>query len=219
MRNESREFAYVLMERIGRPKHIVEVGAFKSDHIVSLPFIYDRKCRIQLIEPNPHSLAELQQAFSGFSNVKIHGCAIAESDGELTLLVPRVEEGNPDAEASAFVSALPSSPYMRRKACGPTEDVTPVVVPAVTFDKFDDGTIEGLMVDTEGAEWYVIQRLLSRPSVICVEMEGPCGYKNPNFEKITEWMRSENYRLNSIERVSRPEGEVPTDYVYTRDAS
>lgn len=49
--SESRAFAYVVMEVIGRPKHLAEVGTFNPGHLQVLPFVFDQECRIQLFEP------------------------------------------------------------------------------------------------------------------------------------------------------------------------
>ena len=60
------------------------------------------------------------------------------------------------------------------------------------FDEIDDGTIDLLSVDVEGSEWYVIKNLVSRPAVISVETHGAL-YSNPNLEKITGWMKNNDY--------------------------
>jgi len=111
MRSESREFAYVLMERVGRPRHVVEVGAFKSEHILCCPFVFDPQCRIQLFKPNPACVRELHAAYAEFSKIEIHEYAAADTTGELTLMIPKILESNPHADASAFVGGLPGSPY------------------------------------------------------------------------------------------------------------
>ena len=87
MRSESREFAYVLMERVGRPRHVVEVGAFKSEHILCCPFVFDPQCRIQLFKPNPACVRELHAAYAEFSKIEIHEYAAADTTGELTLMI------------------------------------------------------------------------------------------------------------------------------------
>ncbi|MFA0809571.1 FkbM family methyltransferase [Microbulbifer epialgicus] len=217
MKNESKEFAYILLEKIGRAKHVVEVGAYKPEHLICLPLIFDTNCRVQLIEPNPKGIKELRKYFSNFSNIEIYECAVSDTKEKLTLIVPDITKNNPDAEASAFLGQQDSSPYRSREAHGQVEKLTPIVVAAETWDNFDDGTIDGLVVDTEGSEWTVIKQLKSRPKVICIEMEGPCGYKNPNYNKIISWMNDNDYDLYRIEKVRCLEGEVPTDYIYIRN--
>jgi FkbM family methyltransferase len=213
MLNESREFAYVLMEAVGRPKHVVEVGAFKSDHITCWPFIFDPKCRIQLIEPNPACVAELRSAYAAFPNIEIHECAVAANDGTSVLLVPQVLKSCLCADASAFTTNTPWSPYRSREAAGKIERLTATKVKALTFGHFDDGSIQGLTIDTEGSEWFVLAHLKSRPAVICVEMEGPDQYRNPFYDQIDAWMKTHGYAQHSVEHV----GVVPTDYVYVRE--
>ena len=216
MRCESREFAYLLMETAGRPRHVVEVGAFQSDDLVCWPFVFDPKCRIQLIEPNPDRALELRSAYADFPNIELHECAIAPRNGPVTLRVPKNLASSPFADASAFVSDLPGSPYQSRAQAGASEELVSVQVQGRTFDVFDDGSIQGLVIDTEGSEWHVLERLRSRPLVICVEMEGPSGYRNPFFDRIEAWMRTESYQRHSIEHIIHAEGTVPTDHVYVQ---
>jgi len=215
MKDESHEFAYVLMERVGRPKHVVEVGAFGSAHLMVLPFIYDQKCIIDLIEPNPDACHELRQVYGRFSNIKIWECAIGPAAGNTILLVPRALEGNPDAASSAYLAHLPGSPYTARAAAGRVEELSEIVVTTRSFDDVDDGTIDGLALDAEGAEWYVLEKLRSRPAVISVEMEGPDSYKSPFFAQINNWMQQNNYVLKHVTHIG--DGiNIPTDYIYVR---
>ena len=216
MRHESREFCYVLMDRVGRPKHVVEVGAYLPQDLVCLPFIHDVRCRIQLIEPNPDSAGALQAAFSDWSHIEVHPFAIAAQYGRLDLLVPRTRENHPAAAASAFLDNLPGSPYSSREKAGFREKLIRKEVIAVTFDRFDDGSIDGLVIDIEGAEWFVLQHMISRPAVISIEMEGPCAYRNPHFEEIEEWMETQGYELAGIEKVEGDHDPYATDYLYIR---
>ncbi len=62
------------------------------------------------------------------------------------------------------------------------------------FDKIDDGSIDLLSVDIEGAEWYVIEYMVSRPDIISLETHGAI-YINPNINEIEEWLADNNYRI------------------------
>jgi len=213
MKHESREIAYVLMDRVGRPRHVVEVGACGSEHIQMWPFVFDKKCRIQLVEPNPVGAAEIRAAYAGFPNIEVLEYAVAEDFGRMTLLVPDGTK-NPDAPASAYLESLPGSPYLSREAAGRAEKLLSVRVETVPFSHIDDGTIDGLSVDTEGAEWFVLKTMKSRPAVISVEMEGPNGYKNPYCTEIEDWVAANGYVRHSVELAY---GYVRTDYIYVKE--
>ena len=205
------------MEKVGRPKQVVEIGAYLSQHLVCLPFVHDPQCRIQLIEPNPKCVRELNATFKTFANIEIYSFAIAPLAGRVNLMIPKAYGRHSAAEASAFLESLEGSPYTSREQAGFPEKLKRKAVEAVTMDRFDDGSIDGLVIDTEGSEWYALENLVSRPAVISVEMEGPSSYRNPHFDDIMNWMNSENYQLHQIESVNRPEGRVPTDYIFVRN--
>jgi hypothetical protein len=105
------------------------------------------------------------------------------------------------------VSTLPYSPaqinddYQIRK-----EDT--FTVECRTFDELDDGTIDLLSVDTEGSEWYVVKKLVSRPVVISVETHGK-SYLNPYYGEIRCWMAANGYErwwLNKTDTVYYKKG-------------
>ena len=52
------------------------------------------------------------------------------------------------------------------------------------ISKFDEGNIDVLFLDTEGTEWFVLKHLLSRPTIITVEVGDNVNYVNPYIEKI-----------------------------------
>ena len=67
-------------------------------------------------------------------------------------------------------------------------------VPTVSFDVLDPGNIDMLLIDTEGAEFFVLKNLISRPKIISVETHY-ANYKNPFYDQIIEWMNFNNYEI------------------------
>ncbi len=67
-------------------------------------------------------------------------------------------------------------------------------VPAFTFDKMDPGNIDILCLDIEGSEWYCLNKMKSRPSLVCVEMRRK-NYQNPFTDTIEEWFLYNGYKL------------------------
>jgi hypothetical protein len=74
------------------------------------------------------------------------------------------------------------------------------------FDAIDDGSIDLLSIDVEGSEWYVLNTMRSRPTVISLETHGKT-YRNPFLPQIRWWMSRNGYRLWYMER---------SDSVYVR---
>jgi hypothetical protein len=65
-----------------------------------------------------------------------------------------------------------------------------VAVATVPFTALDDGKIDVLNLDSEGCEWYVLKRMVSRPVLIQIEL-----YKrNKYYKQICEWLVGEGYR-------------------------
>lgn len=69
-----------------------------------------------------------------------------------------------------------------------------IEVDARTFDEFDDGTIDILDLDIEGCEWYVLEKMKSRPKFIIIETIWK-SYTNPFLEQIKAWMAENHYSV------------------------
>jgi len=65
-------------------------------------------------------------------------------------------------------------------------------VKAILFSEIDKGSFDLISIDIEGAEWFVIKHLVSRPNVISVETHGKY-YTNPYLYEIKSWMKTNNY--------------------------
>jgi FkbM family methyltransferase len=182
-------------------RHICEVGVFMPEMSNILDFIVKDRLRTTLVEPDPKSIAAIREYFRDYENVSLLPYAVYDHHGVLELV---------QRNASTFVSTLPYSPaqinddYQIRK-----EDT--FTVECRTFDELDDGTIDLLSVDTEGSEWYVVKKLVSRPVVISVEMHGK-SYLNPYYSEISGWMAANGYErwwLNKTDTVYYKKGAFP----------
>ncbi len=179
-------------------RHICEVGVFMPEMSNILDFIVKDRLRTTLVEPDPKSIAAIRDYFHAYQNVALLPYAVYDHHGVLELV---------QRNASTFVSTLPYSPaqvnddYQIRK-----EDT--FTVECRTFNELDDGTIDLLSVDTEGSEWYVIKKLVSRPVIISVETHGK-SYLNPFYREIRDWMAANGYErwwLNKTDTVYYKKG-------------
>lgn len=66
-------------------------------------------------------------------------------------------------------------------------------VPGVPFSYIDPSDIDILLLDMEGAEWYAISTMVSRPHLIFLEWEHTDIYKNPFQSDILAWMKEHHY--------------------------
>lgn len=182
------------------PAHVTEVGVHRPLHSNIYQYIVDG-VRTTLVEPNPDSVVEIREHFSGFPNVTLHAVAICQSEGPISL----VRRG-----PSTHLLGIERSPAaVNDRYVLDENDIC--VVEGKTFDSIDDGTIDLLSVDVEGSEWFVIERLRSRPRVITLETHG-ARYRNPYLDEIEAWLAEHGYRLlyrTSSDSTYVKEGTIP----------
>lgn len=160
--------------------HVCEVGVYLPEYSNIIDFIKDG-IRSTLVEADPVTVEKIKEFYRDY-NIEVFGVAIFDYNGTIKLS---------RADASTFVSSLPSSPALMNDRYKITEDET-FEVPCRIFSDIDDGTIDLLSVDIEGSEWYVIKNLVSRPGVISVETHGK-AYTNPFINEILGWMEKNEY--------------------------
>ncbi len=136
-----------------------------------------------LVEANPEFVGKIEDRFTGYHNVQLHPKAVHHTKGILSFY-----KRGPSTFASDVLSpAIINDQYQAIEG-------DRFEVEAVTFDSIDNGDIDLLSIDIEGAEWNVLMHLKSRPKVISVETHGKY-YTNPELKKIKDWMFTEGYTL------------------------
>lgn len=118
-----------------------------------------------------------------YKNVTILNAAITDKNESV-----KIYERN----ASSFVGGVNSPAKVNDRYEENDEDS--YTVPGMTINRIDDGTIDVLLSDTEGCEWFCIKNLISRPKLIVLELRGQ-GYVNPYFNQIMDWMLVNRYGL------------------------
>lgn len=161
--------------------HFCEVGVYEYNYSRLIKQIEDGK-RVTLVECFPRCVADLQEKTKGRSNVTIHDVAIFDSQGEMVMT---------DVGASAFLNGLDGKTPAHQNNYA-QNSFGKFTVKTDTFDKYDDGSIDALFVDIEGAEWYVLKYLKSQPKIIEVETHY-ANYKNPFTTEILDWMNKNGY--------------------------
>lgn len=165
------------------PNHIAEVGVYHPETSNIYDYIF-KGVKCTLVEPDPKSIELIKNHFEGLTNVMLHETAIYDYNGTIELVQRR---------ASTFISKLNSSPAIINDSYE-VDDDDKFTVTCKTFDKIDDGTIDLLSIDIEGSEWFVLNKMISRPDVISLETHGAI-YVNPYVKQILNWMRKNNYML------------------------
>lgn len=164
-------------------KNICEVGVFLPEASNILGFI---RINIEttLIEADPQYVAQLHAYFSDRENVQIIEAAVFDFKGKIELS---------KLGASTFVSQLKSSPALVNDSYLIREE-DKFIADSILFSEIDKGNFDLLSVDIEGAEWYVIKHMISRPNIISLETGGKY-YINPYLIEIEDWMTENSYSV------------------------
>ena len=165
-----------------------EVGVYLWSYCRLHRPIEDGK-KVILVEPLPRCIADIRQYILGKDNVTLYPVAVAQKHGETTIY---------DEGASAFIqevrgqSPCHANGYYDVPNARQISEHEKIIVPTMTFDRIDPTNIDVLFVDVEGCEYFVIEKMISRPKIICLETHYN-NYKNPFAEKIQAWMDENGY--------------------------
>ena len=153
-------------------KRLVEVGCTKISSFHNF-ITLDQNLRLDIIEPIPANLAEIKEFYKNNPNVFVHPYAIWNSPGKIKMHA---------LGALSYVEGL-SSPALYGFNYKP-DDLRVIEVDAITFDQFDEGNIDWLDLDMEGAEIHVLEKMVSKPEIIVIEN---------NDDQIKGWMAANRY--------------------------
>lgn len=171
-----------LQKKRYEPFHVCEVGVYLPENSSVRPFILRGK-KATLVEANPVMVDKIRTAFKDYPKATVFPYAVADQPGKVTLY---------NRGASTFIDSVESPALVNDHYSKSDQDR--FEVEAKTFNQIDDGSIDLLCIDIEGAEWFVLNKLVSKPNLISVETHGKY-YLNPKFKEIHEWMRSRGYQI------------------------
>jgi len=168
------------------PRLVCEVGVGESKESSQVREFIEAGASAILIEALPRFCQKLAADFAAYPRVRIVNCAILDRNGSVTIY---------DRALSTFVEGIESPSIVNDRYTPNLSDA--VVVPARTFEHFDEGNIDLLAIDAEGCEYYVLAGLQSRPALICLEATGMAEwghtYVNPKLREIRDWMERNRY--------------------------
>ena len=163
------------------PKNICEIGVYLPQESNVIGFI-NENIQTTLIEADPVYVSNIKDYFAERNNITVIEAAVFDFKGEVELC---------KRASSTFISQLKSSPAMVNDDCN-VSDEEKFTANSIVFSEVDKGTFDLVSIDIEGAEWYVIKYMISRPDIISIETHGKY-YTNPNIIEIINWMRTNNY--------------------------
>ena len=174
------------LRRVPKPGPIWEVSGGPLSDCITRP-LWDEGYECVITEPNPEHYADYGNATLNRDNVTFLPVAIALEPG--TLRLAREKSG------AAYVAGA-RSPQVQR--CGDAQwPERTRTVAALPFDVLDPGNIAAMLLDVEGCEWWVLQRMKSRPRVLIVELSHD-RYSHPNEDEIREWAAQNGYQITEV---------------------
>ncbi len=163
-------------QRLGRTCTALQIGANdgqSNDHLEWCLKYCDM--RAILVEPMPAPFELLRQKYANRTNVELDNCAVADTDGTLTLYA--FEASGQDSVASSRVSSFSKAHVEAHRGshATPTTAIVEVPVPAKCFKTLlaDHGlsSLDMLLVDTEGMDCTIVKQAIGEvsPDIIYFE--------------------------------------------------
>lgn len=166
---------------------LAEVGVGPLSMCFSALYWNRSDMHFMLFEPLPDYFKQVAEAAKHLKNVEIHNVAIGDENGTTKF--------NSLGTSSSIAGV--ASPLTQHYG---KEGGESIEVAVRKISDYDYGQIDILRVDTEGAEWFCIKNMVSRPRQIVVEMYNDLGsYVNPYLIEIQDWAKSNGYKLQSVQ--------------------
>lgn len=134
--------------------------------------------RTILIEPDPDMAAAARRNYPW---AEVRQVAIAREYGTANL---RKLHGSSYIKGIPWAPAFDAFPAKARKA-------GKVPVATVPFSVVDDGEIDLLNLDCEGSEWFVLEKMTSRPRILQIELYAKHGHHS----EISGWLEANGYQV------------------------
>lgn len=164
------------------PKDICEIGVYLPEESNILEFI-NQGIPTTLVEADPNYINKIKSYFKDIKNLTVIQAAVFDFNGIIELC---------RRDSSTFISQLEASPALTNDNCN-KEETEKFIAKSITFNEIDRGNFDLVSIDIEGAEWFVLKHMVSRPNVISIETHGKY-YTNPNINNIVDWMYKNNYQ-------------------------
>jgi FkbM family methyltransferase len=165
------------------PRSVCEVGVNEPDKC-SLAWCTEMpETNVILVEPLPWCAEHLREKFP---NATVIEAACGPHNGRTRLF---------DRGEGSWIEQVPvgSAPDEHKSHSGiKRQDFEERFVRdtlVVRFEDIDPKNLDILCVDIEGAEWFVIEQMISRPKLVRVETHfSHSGYQNPHLKEIKQRM-------------------------------
>jgi FkbM family methyltransferase len=163
-------------------KVVCEVGVYYPETSKLKEFI-EKGIKAILVEADPLCVEKINEYFKG-KNIQIYPYAVWDKEETVTLY---------RSNSSTFLEGINESPAIVNDNYKLNKEDS-FIVESKLFSSIDKGDIDILSIDIEGAEWFVLKHLKSRPMLINIELRAG-KYSNPYKTEIENWLNINNYKL------------------------
>jgi FkbM family methyltransferase len=167
------------------PKNIWEIGVGNPSICRSHPF-FNSQTSLFLFEPNPKTYESLVANFGLIPNVKIFNFGLynkTESVGFLDEDDSTSMVGI-DSPTKVIGGGRFGEEWLKNKP------VTQMMIRDMA--EIDDGTIDVALIDTEGCEYVIVERMKSRPRLLVLETHNE-NYRTPNYKELNLLLKDRGY--------------------------
>jgi len=164
-----------------KPRTICEVGTGGYTCVLQTEYILDLDCKFIFVEANPVSFGILNQNFGNNSKFKLYNVAVADENKKGKYYTHQANS----EDASGYIEGINSSAILKGYNF---QNV--IEIDFIKFSEIDDGTIDILIADIEGAEYFLLKNMISRPKIIILET-----VFQDKLNEINTWMTDNNYTL------------------------
>ena len=168
------------------PKKIIEIGVGTTDGVQSLEFLLNGAEGI-LFEPHPSFYKELEVDLSRYPNIQVLNKGIYKESGIQKFY---------DKWACTFIGNMYEHSGAKIQDNYTMDEKDSFFCAVDTIDNYDNGDIDLLCMDCESCEWFVLEKLKSRPTVIQIETHSVYSNYHPfNIKEIENWFKTNDYEV------------------------
>lgn len=171
------------------PKHIVEIGVGMYDGISTINLIKNGSSAI-VFEPNPSFYQNIVENLGKTPDLQILNIGIYHTPGIQKFY---------DKWACTFIGEMYDHSGAKIQDKYEIDEKDSFLCVVDTIDHHDNGKIDLLCMDCESCEWFVLEKLISRPTIIQIETHSFYSYYQPfNIDKIRQWFNDNDYGLFAL---------------------
>lgn len=170
------------------PRRVAEIGVGGQKKYIHVDSLIQKGVPALLVEPHPKSCNLLREIYKNSNHVETHEVALSDHCGIATLY---------DANMSSYLEGT-VSPFSIQIGTQPKEHHR---VACTTFDTIDPGDIDIMFIDVEGAEYFVLKHMVSRPKIIQIEVGKTqetsliTKFTNSRIIEIRRWFDENGYQF------------------------